>query len=415
MKKHLFSVLVLILTITTLSVWSASQAEAGDKFEDRFQKMSWNGIVAEAKGQDVYFYMWGGSDVINNWVNGFYASRLKSKYGVTIEMVPITGAQVYVNKVLSEKQAGKNTRGAVDLMWINGENFKTMRQGNLLFGPYAHRLPNMKYLDASDPAFQYDFGYPVEGYESPYGAAQMVMIYDQARIENPPTSIKALIQWIKTNPGKFTYPAPPDFTGSAFVRHFFYYVAGGPSSLMGAFDQAKFDEVSAKFYKLMNELEPYLWRKGTTYPEDITKLNELFANGEVLLNFNYSPGDAASKVAAGKYPDSVRTFVFDGGTIGNINYLAIPFNSSAKAAAMVACNEMLSPEVQYSMAAVRNNWPLVVNVEKLPTEWKNKVNNIKRHPSVLSGEVLSTHQLPELMADWLVAIEKGWQKNVLEK
>lgn len=415
MRRYLVLIFILILTLTALPVWSGGQTESGNLFENRFRDMSWEEIAAEANGQTIYFYMWGGSDVINNWVSGFFVDKLKSKYGVTVEMVPITGPQVYINKVLSEKQAGKNEGGAVDLMWINGENFKTMRQGDLLFGPYADKLPNMKYLDASDSAFQYDFGYPVEGYESPYGAAQMVMIYDSAKLPDPPTSIKGLIEWIKKNPGKFTYPAPPDFTGSAFVRHFFYYVAGGPESLMGAFDQAKFDEVSVKFYSLMNSLEPFLWRQGTTYPEDITKLNELFANGEVMFTTSYGPGDAASKVQAGKYPDSVRTFVFDDGTIGNINYLAIPYNSSAKAAALIACNEMLSPEVQYSLATERNAWPLVVNVDKLPAEWKEKINKIKRHPSILSGKVLSTHQLPELMADWLVAIEKGWQENVLEK
>lgn len=30
-----------------------------------------------------------------------------------------------------------------------------------------------------------DFGYPVEGYEAPYGKAQFVMIYDSARVPKP--------------------------------------------------------------------------------------------------------------------------------------------------------------------------------------------------------------------------------------
>ena len=413
-KKVMIVMLIVVLAMGSM-LWAAGRQESAAPFESRYQNMSWNEIVAEASGQTVYHYMWGGSDTINNWISGFYANRLRDKYNIRLEMVPVTGPQVYINKVLGEKQAGKHTGGSVDRVWVNGENFRTMRQGDLLFGPYSHLLPNTKYVNMEDQAIAYDFGYPVEGYESPYGAAQMVMIYDSARLPNPPKTVDALIAWIKANPGKFTYPALPDFTGSAFIRHLFYYVNGGTDGLMGPFDEAKYQEVAAKFFKLLNELKPYMWRQGTTFPENLPKLNDLFANGEVLLNFNYGPGDAAAKIKSGQFPETVRTFVFEEGTIANSNYLAIPYNSSAKAAAMVAANEMLDPEVQYSMAVQRNSWPLITNVSLMPVEWQNKINSIERHPSILSGEILSNHTLPEMMADWLVRIESDWMRLVLQR
>ncbi len=414
MKKVLIVMLLLVVTMGG-TLWAAAQQEAQAPFEARYKTMTWDQIVAEASGQKVYHYMWGGSDTINNWVSGFYANRLKTKYNITLEMVPVTGPQVYINKTLGEKQAGKDTGGAVDLVWINGENFKTMRQGDLLFGPYADKLPNTKYVNMDAKAIAYDFGYPVDGYESPYGAAQMVMIYDSAKTANPPKTVAALLAWIKANPGKFTYPALPDFSGSAFIRHLFYYANGGTDGLMGAFDEKKYQEVAAKFFPMLQELEPYLWREGKTYPESLPKLNDLFANGEVYFNFNYGPGDAAAKIKSGQFPATVRTFVFDEGTIANSNYLAIPYNSSSKAAAMVAANEMLDPEVQYSMAVERNSWPLIVNVGKLPAEWQTKINSINMGPAVLSGAELSNHTLPEMMADWLVRIEKDWTKLVLQQ
>jgi putative spermidine/putrescine transport system substrate-binding protein len=414
-KRRVMIVMLIVVFAMSSVLWAAGQQESAAPFESRYQSMSWDEIVAEASGQTVYHYMWGGSDSINNWVSGFYANRLMDKYNITLEMVPVTGPQVYINKVLGEKQAGKNTGGSVDLVWVNGENFRTMRQGDLLFGPYSDLLPNTKYVNMEDQAIAYDFGYPVEGYESPYGAAQMVMIYDSARVPNPPKTVEALIAFIKANPGKFTYPAPPDFTGSAFIRHLFYYVNGGTDGLMGPFDEAKYQEVAAKFFALLNELKPYMWRQGTTFPENLPKLNDLFANGEVLFSFNYGPGDAAAKIKSGQFPQTVRTFVFDEGTIANSNYLAIPYNSSAKAAAMVAANEMLDPAVQYSMAVERNAWPLITNVSLMPAEWQDKINSIERHPSILSGEELSNHTLPEMMADWLIRIEADWMRLVLQK
>lgn len=72
----------------------------------------------------------------------------------------------------------------------------------------------------------YDFGYPVEGFEAPYGKAQLVLMNDSAL--NPETQRiqPRLMEYAKKYPGKVTYPALPDFTGSAFVRNVIYDISG---------------------------------------------------------------------------------------------------------------------------------------------------------------------------------------------
>ena len=47
-----------------------------------------------------------------------------------------------VNTVLGEQQAGQNDNGAIDMIWINGENFKTAKQADLLLCDWAKALPN---------------------------------------------------------------------------------------------------------------------------------------------------------------------------------------------------------------------------------------------------------------------------------
>ena len=46
---------------------------------------------------------------------------------------------------------------------------------------------------------------------------------------------------------------------------------------------------------------------------------------------------------------------------------------------------------------------------------KKGFSGAERGPAVLSPDILNAHKLPELQADWLVAIEKGWEENVLKK
>ncbi|MFW6292503.1 MAG: ABC transporter substrate-binding protein [Spirochaetota bacterium] len=409
--------LCIVLALAAAAAVPAAGSEEADAaaFEDRYETMTWDEIAEEAAGSELYWYMWGGSDAINVYVQEFVADGL-AELGIDLEMVPVTDASVFVSKVLGEQQAGRDTGGSVDLVWINGENFRSMREADLLFGPYAHRLPNIDLVDTEDPTVANDFGYPVEGYESPYGSAQMVMVYDEGRTPDPPATIGALLDWIREHPGRFTYPAPPDYTGSAFVRHVFYHAAGGYERLLGDVDERVYDEVAPRAWALLNEIEPYLWREGRTYPETGTQHQNLFANSEVDFDMSYNPAAAANLVSQGRYPESTRTFVFESGTIGNTHYVAIPYNATNKAAAMVAANFLLEPAAQLEKTrpSVWGDLP-VVTVERLPQEWQERFASIPRPPSVLPTPTLQAHRIPELQSTWLEAIEAGWVANVLER
>jgi len=395
---------------------TAETAPEGAAAPPGFAESSWADIVAAAAGQTVNFYMWGGSDLINAWVTGYVATAVQEQYGITLNMVPISDATEYINKVLGEKEAGQESGGAVDLVWVNGENFRTMRQGDLLYGSWGQFLPNAIYVNWDDPSVANDFGYPVDGYESPYGKAQFVMIYDSARVAAPPRTIPELVDWIRANPGLFTYPAPPDFTGSAFVRHICYEAAGGYETLLGEFDQALFDEKATACWELLNEIEPFLWREGQTYPENRTRQQDLFANGEVSFDMAYNPAEASSLIENGRYPATTRTFVFDSGTIANTHYVAIPYNSDHKAAAMVVANFLLSPAAQLSKAQPENWGDLpVLDPALLSPELQEQFAAIPRGAATLSTAELAANRLPELQAAWLTAFEAGWESEVLQK
>jgi putative spermidine/putrescine transport system substrate-binding protein len=394
----------------------AAVASTDGDFEQGYRSMPFEQIAAAAKGQTVRWYMWGGSDSINAYVNGYIAKALKGKYDITLQQVPVGDAPVFVSKVRAEKQAGNDDNGSVDLMWINGENFRTLKETGAVFKNWADLLPSSQYVDWSSPSVAYDFGFPVEYDESPWGSAQFVMEYDSAKVPNPPITVDGLLKWACENKGKFTYPAPPDFTGSVFVRHAFYSAAGDYKRLLTPFDQQVYDEVAPKAWQMLNDVKPCLWREGDTYPESSTKLNELLGSGEVWISMNYSPSHAANEIAKGAYPETVRTWVFDGGTIGNTNYVAIPYNSPNKAAAMVLANLLLSPEAQLEGAKPDvMAWNTPLSFDKLPADVAAQFKALPRSPATLDDATLNAKMLSELQAPWLTRIEADWKENVLEK
>jgi putative spermidine/putrescine transport system substrate-binding protein len=400
----------LLLIVMLFSLLACSEEP-----ENKAAEQSWEDIVAEARGQTVDWFMWGGSPAVNAYVNGYLADQLKTQYDITLRQGPVQDIAEVVSKLVIEKQAGKNKDGHVDLMWINGENFRTCKKNGLLYGPFADRLPNQRLVNWDRPSVSNDFGEPVEGLESPWGSAQVVMIYDTARVPQPPRTVGDLLNWIRSHPGRFAYPAPPDFTGSVFVRHIFYHVSGGAQRWQGPMDQAAFDQAASDTYRVLKELAPFLWRGGQTYPESPVRMNTLFADGEVDFSFSYHQAEASRNILDGLFPDTVRTFVFDEGTIANTHFVAIPFNAADTAGAMVVANFLLSPEAQLKKAApdVWGDFP-IIDPARLPAEWQKRFDARPLGTATLSDTELQSHQLPEPPSEILIQLETGWQQHVLK-
>ncbi|MEM8917024.1 MAG: ABC transporter substrate-binding protein, partial [Pseudomonadota bacterium] len=375
--------------------------------------MPWEEVVELARGGEVNWFLWGGSDNINQYVSEFIGGILEDEYGVTLNRVGLSDTVEAVNIVLGEKESGVTDAGSVDMIWINGENFRTMKQGDLAYCGYTDTLPNNAFVDWGNPSIANDFGVPVDGCEVPWSKTQFAFAYDTARTENPPRSIPELLEWVKQNPGKFTYSAPPDFNGAVFVRHVFYHAAGGVENLLGDFDQARFDEVSAKTWEILNEIEPYLWREGATYPTSINALEQLFANSEVDLFFGYEPATIGVNIENGTFPPTVQGYGLTDGTIGNTNYTIIPFNSPNKAAALVLQNVLLSGEAQFEKAKP-DIWGAkpAIDVARTSDEVQAQFAELVPHPAVAPADELAKAALPELQAAWITAIEQGWVENV---
>lgn len=305
----------------------------------------WDAVVAEADGQTVYWNAWGGSTNTNDFI-AWVGDRVKADYGVTLEHVKLTDTADAVTRVLSEKQAGENDDGAVDMIWINGANFAAMKDADLLFGPYAEQLPNWALVDVDGKTVQTDFTVPTDGFESPWAMAQVVFIHDTADLAEPLGSMTDILDWSVANPGRFTYPQPPDFLGTTFLKQVLVDILPDASVLQSPATDSNYDEVVAPLWAYLDTLTPSLWRQGRAYPTTGDAQYQLINDDEVDLAISFSPGAASAAIANFELPDTVRTFVLDQGTIGNASFVVIPYNSGSKAAAMVVANFILSPEAQ---------------------------------------------------------------------
>jgi putative spermidine/putrescine transport system substrate-binding protein len=408
--------LALLLIITSIVIAGGCRGRRSDIAPSitpsQLSSLRWEEIVSLARGSTVNYGMWAGDEERNRYFQGAAAAALKKRYEITLRLIPNSDTAEVVNKLINEKGAGRMRGGSIDMVWINGENFRTAKQAGILWGPFADYLPNTRYYD--EQARARDFGTPIEGYEAPWQRAQFVMAYDTARVPDPPRSIPALRDWIKAHPGRFTYLAPPDFTGSVFIRHILFHFGGGARDFQDGFDEQLYQKAAARTVELLNELKPYLWRRGETYPASPREADRLFVNNEIDFTMNYGPSFASEKIRRGEYPATVRTFVFDEGTIGNYSFLAIPFNAANVAGAVVAINHLMSPEHQIDQGrAIGTQFP--ISLDRLDARLKTEAEALPRGPATLSETELRSRLLPEAEARYLERLEKDWAERVLRR
>ncbi|KAA1046816.1 ABC transporter substrate-binding protein, partial [Pseudocitrobacter sp. 73] len=147
------------------------------------QDARWQEIEQHAKGQTVWFNAWGGDSAVNNYLD-WVRDEVKRNYAINLRIVHIADAADTVKRIQTVAKAGRTSGGSVDLLWVNGENFRTLKEDGLLRTGWAEQLPNWQYVDTQKPVRE-DFSVPVEGAESPWGSAQLTFIARRTQKEHP--------------------------------------------------------------------------------------------------------------------------------------------------------------------------------------------------------------------------------------
>ncbi|MFM4742793.1 ABC transporter substrate-binding protein [Aeromonas dhakensis] len=367
-----------------------TQANAGDNPQ-------WQQTLEEAKGQTVYFNAWGGSPEINAYLV-WAGQELAREYQVKLVQVKVDDIAQSVSQLLANKQAGKRSGGPIDLLWVNGENFKALKEQGLLGAPFTHELPNMALVDGTLPVSE-DFTVPVEGLEAPWGIGQLNLMVNGEEVSPLPTSAAALLTWSKAHPGRFTYPKPPQFHGSSFLKQILLELTPDPAPLYREATESDFAKVTAPLWAWLDELHPTLWRKGKLFPTSAAETRQLLDDGELAMAISFNPQEAQSAVQNGTLPPNVVAVAMAKGALTNSHFLAIPFNANARAGAKVVANFLLSPAAQERKAEPAF-WgdPSVLRADALPATQQQA-------PALRFKSVAEPHP------SWQLRLEAAWAER----
>ncbi len=378
-----------------------------------FAQTSWTETLAAAKGKPVFFNAWGGDERTNDFI-AWTAARVRAEYGIDLRHVRLRDTAEAVQRVIAEKAAGRDGGGSVDLIWINGPNFLAMKEQRLHYGPFVERLPNFRFVDVEGkPSNVVDFTVPVDGYAAPWRLAQIVYVYDSARLSKPPRSMAAILEWSKANPGRLTHPTARNFLGATFLKQALYELTQDRALLAAAPTDANYDAAVAPLWAWYDALRPNMWRRGTQFPESGPAQRTLMNDGEIDLMISFNPAEAAVSIANNLLPATARATGLDGGTIANTSFVSIPYNAANPAAAMVVADFLLSGEAQARMNDPRYlGNPTVLDIDRLPPAQKRFFADVPPIPGMPSAAELG-RALPEPHPGWMTRLAAEWEKRVL--
>lgn len=375
-----------------------------------------NDEAAGEKTPIVRFYAWGGSAQVNGYLQ-WVAEQVKTRFNIELQHVKLADTSDAVSRVLAEKAAGNHKNGSVDLIWINGENFAAMKKHDLLSASWVGELDNFSLTNPDEnPAVAKDFGEPTLGMEAPWGKASMVFYYRSAHLNTlglmAPKTIEALLRFSQKSPGRFTYPVPNDYLGISFIkyaaltlnkdkRNLFYQPANDKS----------LNAVLPSLWAYLDALHPTMWQQGKHMLRQASQLQRLVGTGELSIAFSFTASEIPSAVTRFDLPEDVRTYSMQDGSLANVHFVGLTYNSKNKAAAKTVVNFLLSPQAQAKKQAVEV-WgdDTVLDLESLAASDQALFVEDNIHPSALDKSQ-STILLAEPHSSWTDALREAWYER----
>lgn len=408
MKRLIFLYIAIIMIATSCSL-DSNLFKSNDP-----EVRNWELIKSSAKNSTVTMAIQHSNPLAVEWFKNNYAAYLKSEYDVTLIVVEQTLTKTM--ELLEEDRQNELEIGRFDLIIFEGVGYKRALKGNLLYTPFTDKLPNMRaYVNSRNVEFKYKEGLEVNGSLAPYGRNQLSLAYDQDIFYETPATYDELLEYVKDYNNAFIYPDPrTSVEGELFVVGVAARKVDIDRLMTVEPNKEAVYAIVGDSLNLLNDLEPYMYLKGTYYPTTTLEMDELFIEGELVFSMNLDFEHVSNKLKEYEYPEGASTFVIQEGTMGLTEWIGIPFNAPNKSGAMAAVNAILSPEMQGSKYEPRNwgNLP-VYDPDYAASEAYEVIKSVKLKSTSLKQDTLLGARIPEIPEEVRAIIVELWVDNVL--
>ncbi len=237
---------------------------------------------------------------------------------------------------------------------------------------------------------------PVKGAAIPYRGSSVVLAYDSSHVSSPPKTLAALLAWIKSNPGKFTYNSPNSGgSGYAFAETVLDSTipAAVQTKMVNGYDTSLESNWKAGFDTLKS-LNKYVYQG--VYPNGNAAVLNLLGKGQIWVAPVWSD-QALSALKTGQLGPNIKlTQISSPSFTGGAAYLAVPKTARHKKVLYKFVNYILSPQAQQMIVDVMSGFP-AIDIKYMGDSIKQKFEDVSANTL---RPTYSTKMANDMKAQW---------------
>lgn len=319
-------------------------------------------------GSTIVVYASGDVNVQNLWQNNIIPHFEKENKGIYVKFI-FSEHGTDDGTTLARIGAAVKGRHWPGIDLVDGGLVTTMAAAGLNQPVSKATAPNLKRVNA-------DLLVPVKGAAIPYRGSSVVLAYNSDKVKSPPKTLSALLDWIRANPGKFTYNSPNSGgSGYSFAETVVDSLLS--PSILKAMDQGYDTSLQSNWKQgldLLHSLNKYMYGNGV-YPNGNAAVLTLLGQGQIYVAPVWSD-QALTALKSGQLGSNIKlTQISSPSFTGGAAYLAVPKTAKHKKVLYKFVNYILSPEAQQMIVDVMAGFP-AIDIKYMGDSIKQKFEDV---------------------------------------
>jgi putative spermidine/putrescine transport system substrate-binding protein len=215
----------------------------------------------------------------------------------------------------------------------------------------------------------------VKGAAIPYRGSSVVLAYNTDHVKTPPKTLSALLDWIKANPGRFTYNSPNSGgSGYSFAETVVdSFLSQSVQSQMVTGYVPDLESNWKQGLDYLHSLNKYVFQG--VYPNGNAAVLNLLGQGQIWVAPVWSD-QALTALKTGQLGSNIKlTQIANPSFTGGAAYIAVPKTARHKKVLYKFVNYILSPEAQQMIVDVMSGFP-AIDVKYMGDAIKQKFEDV---------------------------------------
>ena len=351
-RKYLGAIIVLAFAAVLASVGATSKAAT----------------KRQAKTDTIVLYASGDVNVQSLWQQYLIPGFEKANKGIKVNLI-FSEHGTDDGTTLARIGAAVKGRHWPGIDLVDGGLVTTMAAAGLDQPVSKATAPNLKKVNQ-------DLLVPVKGDAIPYRGSSVVLAYNSDKVSSPPRTLSALLDWIRANPGKFTYNSPnTGGSGYSFAETVVDSLLS--PAILKQMDQGYDPSLQSNWkpgLDLLHSLNKYMYGNGV-YPNGNAAVLQLLGQGQIWVAPVWSDQSLTALKTGQLGPNIKLTQISNPSFTGGAAYLAVPKTARHKKVLYKFVNYILSPAAQQMIVDVMAGFP-AIDIKYMGDSIKQKFQDV---------------------------------------